>query len=352
MLAKLRSYRFLLSLLVTTLPLTGYLQGQTYNGLFVGFVLIPILDLIIGRDIANPTPGEAGSLARSRLYEAILYAYVPVHLGLIGWGMWVASHHMLSPGQITGLALSVGFVTGAQGITFAHELGHRRSACDRWLSRVLLVAVGYGHFYIEHNRGHHVRVATHEDPASARYGESFYRFYARTLWGSFRDAWSLEAERLGRLGMPAVHWRNQMIWLTATPLAIAALGWALLGWPAAAFFAGQSVMAFTLLEIVNYVEHYGLTRAREASGRDERVSLAHSWNASERLTNCFLIHLQRHPDHHVHPTRPYQLLEHHAESPQLPTGYSGMVLVALVPPLWFALMNPRVVAWRIERGLA
>jgi len=263
-------------------------------------------------------------------------------LCLIVWCAWVVASGELSPAQSLGLALSVGIVTGAQGITIAHELGHARSQLDRWLARALLTSVSYGHFTIEHNRGHHVRVATPADPASARYGESFWRFLPRTLVGSYLSAWRIEIERLRRLQLQPASWRNEMIWFSVIPLAIAAalaLAW---GAGAALAFVLQSAMAVTLLEAVNYVEHYGLVRARLADGRYERVGHRHSWDADNFLSNCFLVHLQRHADHHTHPARPYQALLHHDDSPKLPTGYAGMVPLALVPPLWFALMNRRV----------
>jgi alkane 1-monooxygenase len=236
--------------------------------------------------------------------------------------------HGLAPGDALLFTLSVGLATGATGITVAHELGHKRSRLDRFLSRLLLVTVCYGHFTVEHNRGHHVRVATPEDPATARYGEGFWRFLPRTLAGSFVHAWELDrAEVLRAWG--------------ATLAVAAALGIAL-GPLAVAFFLGQSAMAVTLLEAVNYIEHYGLVRRRLADGRYERPGPQHAWDAYEWLTNSYLIHLQRHSDHHLNPSRPYAALQPQPEAPTLPTGYAGMIPLAMAPPLWFAVMNPRV----------
>jgi len=338
--------RFLLALLGTLMPVAGYLIGDNYHAFLVTFLIIPVLDWIAGRDESNPAPERAARLERSQFFRAILYLYAPIHLGLIGWGAWVVTHGNLSPAQNLGLMLSVGIVTGAQGITIGHELGHKQSAADRWIARVLLVTVSYGHFYIEHNRGHHVRVATPDDPATARYGESFWRFLPRTVSGSWLSAWDIERTRLQRLGLPVLSWRNQMLWFSALPLVIgAALGLAL-GPLATVFFFVQSAMAITLLEAVNYIEHYGLTRDKGADGRYERVGIRHSWDADNLVTNCFLIHLQRHADHHTHPARPYQALRHLDGSPKLPAGYAGMIPLALVPPVWFAVMNPRVEALR------
>jgi alkane 1-monooxygenase len=337
----LRKHRFLLALTLPTMPLVGYAIGNNYYTLIFGIVVIGLLDFVVGRDRRNPPPEVLPALESDRFYRVILYMCAVADLALIGWGAAVVGKGELSPAQTLGVMLSVGFVTGAQGITFAHELGHARSKFDQLLAKVLLTSVYYGHFFIEHNRGHHVRVATPDDPASARFGETFYAFYLRTLAGSWISAWSLEAERLRRHGLGFWTWRNQMLWFTATPLVIAAafaLAW---GTTAAAFFFVQSWMAFSLLETVNYVQHYGLARRPLEKGGYERVGHSHSWNASETLTNCFLIHLQRHSDHHENPSRTYQALHLHEDAPELPTGYSGMLPLALVPPLWFAVMNRR-----------
>ena len=337
-------YRFLLALTLPAAPVVGYLTGFNFYTLIFGIVVIGLLDFVVGRDRSNPPPETLPGLERQGFYRAILYVCAALDLSLIVWGAWIAGRGELSPVQALGLMLSVGFVTGAQGITFAHELGHARSKFDQLLAKMLLTGVCYGHFFIEHNRGHHVRVATPEDPASARLGESFYAFYPRTLAGSWLSAWRLEAERLRRHGLGFLTWRNQMLWFTALPAVIAAGLWLAWGPLAAVLFFVQSWMAFTLLEAVNYVQHYGLSRRRLPSGAYERFGHGHSWNASELLTNCFLIHLQRHSDHHEAPSRPYQALMHYEGSPQLPTGYSGMLPLAFVPPLWFAVMNPRLKA--------
>jgi alkane 1-monooxygenase len=338
--------RFLLALLGSTMPIVGYLLENNYHAFVVTFLVIPVVDWLAGRDESNAPPDREARLERSQFFRAILYVYAPIQLGLIVWGAWVVARENLPPMENLGLMLSIGIVTGAQGITIAHELGHKASASDRWVARMLLVTVSYGHFYIEHNRGHHVRVATPEDPATARRGEGFWRFLPRTVIGSYRSAWTLECERLQRLGLPVSGWRNQMLWFTALPIAIgAALGLAL-GPMATALFFAQSAMAITLLETVNYVEHYGLVRKQLADGRYERVDLRHSWDADNLITNCFLIHLQRHADHHTHPTRPYQALRHVDQSPKLPAGYAGMIPLAVIPPLWFAVMNPRLEALR------
>jgi alkane 1-monooxygenase len=326
----LRDTRFLLALTSPFAPLAGYQLGMNFYAFAVFFVVVPILDLAIGRRAEPASGAELARLERSPLFRAVLIAYVPAHLALIAWGAWLVGGGVLAGWQALGFTLSVGLITGSQGITIAHELGHKRSRLERFLSRVLLVTVSYGHFTVEHNRGHHVRVATPEDPASARFGESFWAFLPRTLWGSLRHAWELDR-------------REVLASVGASVLVAAALG-AAFGPPAIAFFLAQSAMAVLLLEAVNYIEHYGLQRRRLPDGKYERMGERHSWDSYEWLTNCFLVHLQRHADHHLEPSRPYAALQPREHSPKLPTGYAGMLPVALLPPLWFRIMNPRVPA--------
>jgi alkane 1-monooxygenase len=343
----IKDFRFLLALAGATAPLVGYyLHQSNYHTFLIAFAVIPVLDWLVGRSSAPSPAAELERLDKSVVFRAILIAYVPLHLGLIAWGAWVFARDELSTAQALGLALSVGIVTGAQGITIGHELGHKRSRIERWSSRLLLLTVSYGHFTIEHNRGHHVRVATREDPASARLGESFWAFLPRTLAGSWLHGWQLEFERLERERLPRWGWRNEMWWNTLVPFAIAGALATAFGPYAALFFLIQSAMAVLLLEAVNYVEHYGLSRAKLADGRYERIAARHSWDAYETLSNCFLVHLQRHADHHVNPGRPYQALQPQDDSPKLPAGYPVMVPLALLPPLWFAVMNPRAQAAR------
>jgi alkane 1-monooxygenase len=323
-----RDARFLLALSTPLAPLAGYWFGANWHSFLVFFVAIPLCDWMIGRCEAASPPEECERLEGSLFFRAILLTYVPLQLALILWGARIVGGVELAPLEALGLTLSIGLVTGSQGITIAHELGHKSSRLDRRLARVLLVSVSYGHFTVEHNRGHHQRVATPEDPASARYGEGFWRFLPRTLFGSFRHAWQLDR-------------REVTLASASSLLAAAALG-AAFGPLAAAFFFGQSAMAITLLEAVNYIEHYGLQRQQLADGRYEKVSERHSWDANQWLTNCYLIHLQRHADHHLNSMRPYAALQPRGGSPKLPMGYAGMLPLALVPPLWFRVMNPRV----------
>jgi alkane 1-monooxygenase len=207
---------------------------------------------------------------------------------------------------------------------------------------VALAQSGYGHFFIEHNRGHHVKVATPEDPASARLGESFYAFLPRTVSGSLRSAWELEATRLGRLGSGPWTPRNDILTAWAMTIVLYAALVAVFGIAILPFLVIQAVIGFSLLEVVNYLEHYGLLRQHREDGRYERTRPEHSWNSNSAASNVLLYHLQRHSDHHANPVRRYQALRHVEEAPQLPTGYAGMIVLALVPPVWRRTMDHRV----------
>ncbi|MEX2197606.1 MAG: alkane 1-monooxygenase [Burkholderiales bacterium] len=326
--AALKDSRFLLALSVAAAPPVGHWLGVYWYAFVVFWVVVPIVDFLVGRGARPDTAEEIHRLERNPFFRFVLHAWAPLQLGLIGWGAWLVGSGGVAGFDAILFTLSVGLATGGVGITIAHELGHKRSALDRLLSRVLLVSVSYGHFTVEHNRGHHVRVATREDPASARYGEAFWTFLPRTLIGSLAHAWQLD--------------RREVLGSWAATLAIAAALGAAFGPLAVAFFFGQGAMAVTLLEAVNYIEHYGLQRRKLPDGRYERPNASHAWDAYEWLSNAFLVNLQRHADHHLNPMRPYAALQPQEDSPKLPMGYPGMVPLAFVPPLWFAVMNPRV----------
>jgi alkane 1-monooxygenase len=343
-----KRYAWLLGLIVPTLPFLAFgLVEATGLGVFwfygpvLVFGIFPALDLIVGVDATNPPDSVIKWLEGDRYYRWCTYAFIPIQYAGLIFACWLWSSGRLSTIEDVGLALTVGMVSGI-AINTAHELGHKRDSLERWLSRVALAQSGYGHFYIEHNRGHHVRVATPEDPASARLGESFYAFWPRTVAGSLRSAWELEGERLGRTGRSRWTLRNDILgaWaMTAVLFAALALTFGPIVLP---FLILQAVIGFSLLEVVNYLEHYGLLRQRREDGRYERTRPEHSWNNNNVASNVLLYHLQRHSDHHANPLRRYQALRHFDEAPQLPTGYAGMIVLALIPPLWRRVMDPRL----------
>jgi alkane 1-monooxygenase len=315
-----------------------------FTGPVLIFGLFPFLDWMLGKDSSNPPDSVLKWLEQDRYYRWCTYAFIPIqYAGLIA-GAALLANGGLSVVEKVGLALTLGCVNGI-GINTAHELGHKRASLERWLSKIALAPTGYGHFFIEHNRGHHVRVATPEDPASSRLGESFYRFWPRTVSGSLRSSWELERERLGRAGHGPWTLRNDILgaWLMSVVLfggLIAAFGIGI-----APYLAIQAVFGFSLLEVVNYLEHYGLLRQKREDGdRYERTQPEHSWNSDNVSSNVLLYHLQRHSDHHAHPMRRYQSLRHFDTAPELPSGYATMIVLAAVPPLWRRVMDKRVVA--------
>ncbi|MBS9534876.1 alkane 1-monooxygenase [Mycobacterium sp. M1] len=349
------------TLLFTVLPIIWGLnhlgwhvaaQVPFWIGPILVYALLPVLDLKFGPDGQNPPDEVMAALENDRYYRYCTYAYIPCQYASVVLGCylftatdlgWLGVEGSLSWPAKIGLALSVG-VLGGVGINTAHELGHKRDGLERWLSKITLAQSCYGHFYVEHNRGHHVRVATPEDPASSKFGETFWEFLPRTVLGSLRSAWQLEAARLDRLGKKS--WRLSNDVLNAWGMSVVLWGvlLAVFGPALIPFVVIQAVYGFSLLESVNYIEHYGLLRKTKANGRYERCTPEHSWNSDHLVTNLFLYHLQRHSDHHANPTRRYQTLRSMEEAPNLPSGYASLIGLTYFPPLWRKVMDHRVLA--------
>jgi alkane 1-monooxygenase len=301
----------------------------------VTFGLVPLLELAL-----PPRPEAPHASQNSAGYDFLLLTSLPGQLGLIGLLLVQVSSGALQGWEILGAVLTVGTACGAFGINVAHELGHRQERWAQWASQALLLTSLYMHFFIEHNRGHHANVATPNDPASAAKGMTVYHFWWRSVTGSWRSAWQIEDRRRRKFTHPRLSWDHAITRFTL--IQGAALGLALLcfGPLATASWVGAAVVGFLLLETVNYIEHYGLHRQLKANGRYERVRPEHSWNADYPVGRALLFELTRHSDHHAHPGRPYPTLRHFDDSPQLPTGYPGMIVLSLCPPLWFSVMNP------------
>jgi len=308
------------------------------------YLLIPLLDVFVGADKTNPPEEVVAWLEQDRYYRWVTYLFLPMQLAAIFVGFWLMTRHGgLAVVDRIGIAATLGMLNGV-AINTAHELGHKKEHLERWFAKVALAPTGYGHFFIEHNRGHHVRVATPEDPASSRMGETFWTFLPRTVSGSLVNGWRLEKQRLHRMGKKTFSPRNDVLNAWAMTIVLWAALIVLFGagiWP---YLLIQAVLGFSLLEAVNYIEHYGLVRQKADNGRWERVTPRHSWNNNNTMTNLFLYHLQRHSDHHANPTRRYQALRHFDESPQLPSGYATMIVLAYFPPLWRRVMDKRVLA--------
>lgn len=350
----LKRIGFLTAFIIPGLVILGFYLGGAWNFmtiLFV-FVLIPLADYLIGEDPENMEDSQARIVAEQFYYRLITYVWAIFQLMFLIWGVWVISITPLSIIEWIGFVISFSLVTGGIGITVAHELGHKKSKIERFYARLILMTVSYMHFYIEHNKGHHVYVATPRDPATSRKGEHFYAFWFRSVFKGYQSAWKLERSRLERKGKAFLGPNNQMIWYSLLPIlfcmvltAAVSIPSSAIVWKVPIFFFAQSILAFSLLEIVNYIEHYGIVRKELAPGKYERVNPMHSWNSNHRLSNFFLFQLQRHSDHHANAIKRYQVLKHYEESPQLPSGYPAMILMASVPPLWFKWMNPKLKEW-------
>jgi alkane 1-monooxygenase len=345
-----KRYAWLLGVIIPMIPFaawglveaTGIDLFWYFGPLFV-FVLIPIIDLLVGIDPNNPADEVLERLENDRYYRWVTYAFIPLQYVAFVWTAWMLSRPQYDVADKIGMALSVGMVAGI-AINTAHELGHKKDQHERWFARICLAQTAYGHFYIEHNRGHHVRVATPEDPASSRLGETIWGFLPRTVSGSLRSAWRLEKKRFGR--RQESHWTLRNDVLNAWVMTIVLWGalMALFGVGILPYLVVQAVVGIWLLESVNFLEHYGMRRQKLESGRYERVNPSHSWNSNNIGTNVLLYHLQRHSDHHANPTRRYQALRDFPEAPVLPTGYAGMIVLTWVPAIWRAAMDERVVA--------
>ncbi|MBA4151798.1 MAG: alkane 1-monooxygenase [Acinetobacter sp.] len=329
-------------------PLGTFLYLQTGQAawlwLFLGIVYLaaPLLDIIFGEDKANPPESAVPALEADPFYRRITYATVAVlTFSFIYNAIFLATHelawyHWLATAMGTGVLL--GF-----GINLSHEMGHKKRPFDRFLALFTASLSGYGHFSIEHNRGHHRYVATPEDPASSRMGENIYKFAVREIPGAFFRAWELEKQRLERINKKVWSLENEMLQGGLMTITLYSTLTAIYGLP---MLAGLVLMAFWgmyQLTSANYIEHYGITRQKKADGRYELCQPHHSWNSNHLITNLMLFQLQRHSDHHANPTRSYQSLRDFSDLPSLPSGYFGMFLIAYIPPLWFAVMNPKLV---------
>lgn len=334
-----------------TLPLAA--AGAVYGGWTVLLLplftwgLFDILDLLVGLNEENADPATAES--DLFWYRLITLIWAPLQLAMIFGTIWYTTHAShLTAVELILLFAGIGVVSGAVGIVYAHELMHQKNRAERWLGDILLASVLYAHFRTEHLRVHHLHVGTPRDAVTARYGEGFHRFFLRVLRSGLPSAWRAERAMLARRGLPVWHRSNPFWRYGALQILMLGAAWALGGAVGLALFVWQAVVAVWQLELVNYIEHYGLTRRHLGEGRYEHVLPRHSWNSAHRASNWFLINLQRHSDHHYKPDRRFPLLQTHPESdaPQLPFGYPLMGVVALIPPLWRRVMNPRVRAWR------
>ena len=346
-----KRYLWFLSVISPSVPLFSVIllakTGQPLYALLsiiIYFGLVPLLDWWIGEDTNNPPEEIIEQLSGDQFYRILLFASVPVFYASFIATMIAVATFGLPLWAMVALTIGAGVASGS-GITVGHELGHKPNRLDQWGAKLINALTGYGHFCIEHNRGHHMLVATPEDPASARLGENVYRFALRELPGTALRGWRMERERLAKKSLGFWVLQNDLLQGYAITIAIAATLIYTLGWIILPFIVLHHIIGWLQLTLANYVEHYGLLRQKLPNGKYELCQPHHSWNTNHIASNLMLFHLQRHSDHHANPLRPYQSLRNFAELPHLPSGYPGSYALALIPPLWFSTMDKKVRRW-------
>lgn len=340
----MRDLKYLAAYINPALAAAGLWLGGAFtfmNVVFV-FVLIPIIDQTSSNSEKNLAAEERVEFLKRRIFDWLLYFNLPILYMVLGLFMVQLTNTEMSVLELTGNILSVGIVIGTCGINVAHELGHRVSKVEHFIAQLLLLPALYLHFFIEHNRGHHKHVGTNLDPASAKRGENVYFFWLKSTVLGYVSAWKIEAERLRKLKKNLLSFENTMIQFTCSLFGYIWLVYFFVGYPNILFVLLAGTVGVLLLETINYIEHYGLRRAQLEHGKYEKVLPKHSWNSNHSFGRIVLYELTRHSDHHYIASKKYQVLNHHDDSPQLPAGYPTMILTALLPPLWFFLMDKRI----------
>ena len=336
-------------LIAYTIPVVVII-GLNHRGLWAfftpvfAFIMVPVIETLLPVDPTNLSESEKENKRAKFLFDGLLYFNIPLVFGIIGWFLWSITWANYATYELIGLGFSVSIAVSSNGINVAHELGHRRMPWERTLSKILLLPAMNMHFYIEHNYGHHLHAATREDPASARYNQTVYSFWFTSIFGQYISAWKIQKELLRRENKGFFSLKNDMFWYVLLQLSYLLAVYLLFGTTVLLSAISIAISALVLLETINYIEHYGLRRNKTESGRYERVKEIHSWNSNHVLGRIMLYELTRHSDHHYRSHKKYQLLEYHEVSPQLPYGYPTSMVLSLVPPLWFAIMNKRIPA--------
>jgi len=334
-------------LVAFSIPITAfasiYFRGVwSFSTPIFAFILLPILELIMPIDNKNLDAIESENKLKNKLFDWLLYLNLPLTYGILCFALFTITNHSLQPYETVGLVLSTGIVLGVNGINVGHELGHRQQTPERFLGKLLLLPSLYMHFYIEHNFGHHLHAATKEDPATARYNQSVYSFWITSVARQYMKAWKIQLNLLKMNKKAFVSVYNDMLWYIIFQLLYLASVYLFFGIQGLIFALLCAVVGFLLLETVNYIEHYGLLRKKTDSGRYERVKEIHSWNSNHVVGRIVLYELTRHSDHHYKSSKKYQILDCHEDSPQMPFGYPTSMVLSLIPPLWFKIMNKRI----------
>lgn len=340
---KIRALKFGLPLVIYVLAYCSFTQNgwMVFAPILFAFFIVPSVELMIPSNEKNLSDAEEQIAKQDRLYDIWLYAIVPLQYTALYYFLQTIDSSTINKWELIGRIMAMGLLCGTFGINVGHELGHRRNLYERNMAKALLLTSLYMHFYIEHNKGHHKNVSTHEDPSSARKGENLYRFYLRTVVFGYISAWKIAAEEQRKKGSAVFSLTNQMIQFQMVQLLFLVIIFIIFGTFAGLCFLVAATIGFLLLETVNYIEHYGLERRKTENGY-ERAMPEHSWNSNHFLGRLLLFELSRHSDHHYQASRKYQLLRHHDDAPQMPTGYPGMIILAMFPPLWFQIMHKRM----------
>ena len=339
----IRSFKYLSPLIIYigafhSFSVTGW---QVWLPLIWAWVAIPIAELFIKPISTNMGAAEEELAKKDKTYDFLLYLIVIFQYSLLVKFLLAMQTDLMTWQDVAGRIGVMGLLCGTFGINVGHELGHRVNKFEQTLAKSLLLTSLYMHFFTEHNKGHHKRVATPDDPSSARYGEPVYIFYFRTIIFSYLSAWHIANDELKKKNKPIFSLQNEMIQFHIIQIAFVAVIFFLFGWLVTLYFIAAAVMGILLLETVNYIEHYGLQRKATGDGKYERAMPEHSWNSDHVIGRLMLFELSRHSDHHYLASRKYQVLRHHDNAPQMPTGYPGMMILSLVPPLWFYVMNKK-----------
>ncbi len=343
-------------LAVFTLPLAAAVSFQaegwlTFIAVIYSFAFIPLLELFLPPRTYNDPPELAEKKGKDLWFDFLLVLVVPIQYAFGIWFLFAVSEPGLGTVSIIGRITAYGMMCGVIGINVAHELGHRPQKGYQFLAKTLLLTSQYTHFFIEHNRGHHKHVATPVDPSTARLNEPVMLFWIRSVTQTYRKAWRLEAQRLKRKKKSVLSLNNEMIRFTLFQVLVFGTIYLFFGWKVMLLYLAAAVMGFLLLETVNYIEHYGLLRKKVSEHRYENAGPQHSWNSDHQVGRALLFELSRHSDHHFRPAKKYPTLQRWEEAPQMPTGYPGMMLLSIIPPLWFAIMNKKVITYRLKEEL-
>ncbi len=313
-----------------------------WYALIYAWIIIPIAELFIKQDESNMQQAEEDLAKQNRAYDYVLYSIVLFQFAALFYFLQSMSQLDLSTTTIIARVFTMGLLCGTFGINVGHELGHRVKKFEQTLAKILLMSSLYMHFFIEHNKGHHKNVATPEDPSSARKGEMVYAFYFRTIIYSYISAWKIANDECLKKHQPKFSIHNEMLQAHLIQFAFVTIIYFLFGGWITLYFLIAAFIGILLLETVNYIEHYGLSRNQTSDGKYERAMPQHSWNSNHIIGRLMLFELSRHSDHHYMASRKYQILRHHQNVPQMPTGYPGMMILSLFPPLWFYVMHKQI----------